>query len=207
MTYTYRDARDYAPEEMRPNGTEVLLVGITRHGEFDYYVLPRHLLYLDGQKALDNRAGDAFYDSMEGRYNILTVDESHEGEFLCAIEPHKRSLERLRREVYGCKNRYRRADYYPVVLIDFDKKELASYFGETYYHFEEYAPDGWVSERVFYGYCEEYFFMDDGPDGKPEKNIGIGGLERDYIPLDKRFWIDENGKSIFKMLCVKENGE
>lgn len=199
MSYDYKDARDYAPEEMKPNGTEVLLVGITRHGEFHYYVLPRHLLYLDGRKSVIHGNDSAFYDGIPGRYNIMVVNESYEDAFFKAIEPHKRSLGRLRDEVHMCETKYGRAGYFIEVLINFDCKHMTSYYGEPYY-FEEDVPDGWTSERVAYGCSEDYYFMDDGPDGNPERNIGIGGLEQDYIPLDKRFWIDKNGKSIFRLL-------
>lgn len=199
MNDGYRDARDYPPEELRPNGNEVLLVGITRRGEFHYYVLPRHLLYLDGRRAVINGHDSAFYAGIAGRYDIMIVNKAHEDAFFQAIEPHKRSPERLRDEVYTCKNKYWRAGYYTEVLIDFDRKHLVSYYGEPY-DFEKDVPEGWSSERPAYGCGDAYYFMDDDHTGKPEQNIGIGGLEQDYIPLDKRFWIDENGKSIFRLL-------
>lgn len=202
MSYDYIDPLDYAPEEMIPDGIIVLLVGIVRHGEFNYYVLPRHLVYLDAAKG----DGAALYDGIEGRYGIMTVDEAHEDKFFRAIEPHKRSLERLKEELYMCMNKYERAGYFIDVIIDFDRKHLSSYFGEPYF-FEDSVPDGWTSAREGLIVPGGYFFVDDGPDGLPPESMDTIGPGRYYIPLDKRFWIDENGKSLFELLYLKENGE
>lgn len=202
MSYNYKDALDYPPEEMVPNGTTAVLTGIIRNGEFNYYVLPRHLLYLDGRKSVIHGHDSAFYDGMPGRFNIMVVNDEYENAYFEGIEPYKRDGRRLLEEVLMCLKKNERCNFYTEVIIDFDRKHLASYFGEPFY-FEKDVPDGWTSERAGWG-CGEYFFMDDGPNGKPERNIGIGGLEKDYIPLDKRFWIDENGKSIFKFLYEED---
>lgn len=195
MSYDYQDPLDAAPEDMKPDGVITLLVGITRHGEFNYYILPRHLVFLDATKG----DGAALYDGIEGRYGIMSVDDDHEEEFFQAIEPHKRSRERLIEEVYACKNRHWRASYFTEVVIDFDRKHLISYFSELF-EFEDSVPDGWTSERGGIGVPGDYFSTDDAPDGLPPKEMDEIGPGRDYIPLDKRFWIDENGKSLFEVL-------
>ena len=200
MSWDYIDPVDFAPKDMMPDGVLVVLTGIIHHGEFNYYVLPRHLLFLDAAKG----DGAAMYDGLEGRFGIMTVDEAHEEEFFRAIEPHKRSLERLREELCACEDKYERASYATEVVIDFDCKHLTSYFCEPYY-FEESIPEGWTSERGGISVPGDYFFVDDGPDGLPPESLDVDGPGRYYIPLDKRFWIDENGKSIFKMLYEKEN--
>lgn len=175
--YWPKNPLDFPPEEMVPTGILVVLTGITRLGRFHYYVLPRHLLYLDAQKAEEAGEDAPFYAGMEGRYGIMTVDEAHEDEFFRAIEPHKRSCERLLEEVHMCLNRYERMDYYADVLIDFDRKHLVSHYQEPFF-FEKYVPDGWTSE--------------------------FREIVDDDFPEDKRFWIDENGKSIFELLYQED---
>lgn len=168
------------PKKMKPDAIDTVLTGIIRNGTFHYYVLPRQLLYLDGQKARSSGAGDAFSAGLEGRYGIMTVDEAHEDEFFRAIEPHERSCERLLEEVYSCPNKYDRSDYVTEIVIDFDRKHLVSYFREPYF-FERYVPDGWTAKRE-----------------------GIGGMADVYIPRDKRFWIDDNGEDIFMLLYEED---
>ena len=198
MSWDYIDPRDLPPEEMKPDGVVTLLVGITRHGEFNYYVLPRHLVYLDAEK---DESGNSLYAGEEGRFGIMTVDEAHEDAYFQAIEPYKRSLEQLKEELYACKNRHWRAAYWTEVLMDFDRHHFTSYFAESFYFpLERYVPDGWTSE--FGGLCVPggYFFVDDGPDGLPPESLDVDGPGRYYIPLDKRFWIDEKGRSLFELL-------
>ena len=149
--------------------------------------------------AKDDHGGAALYDGLEGRYGIMTVDKAHEDEYFRAIEPHKRSLERLKEELYACKRKFDWSSYTTQVLIDFDRKHLTSYFCEPFY-FENSVPDGWTSAREGIYVPGNYFLTDDGPDGLPPAHMDVDGPGRYYIPLDKRFWIDENGKSIFKKL-------
>lgn len=172
-----KDPLDFPPGEMVPDSVMVILTGIIRNGEFNYYVLPAQLLYLDGRKASEDCAGGAFYAGIEGRYGIMTVDEAHEDEFFRAIEPHERSCERLLEEVHMCLNRYERMDYYADVLIDFDRKHLVSHYQEPFF-FEKYVPDGWTSE--------------------------FREIVDDDFPEDKRFWIDDNGEDIFMLLYEED---
>lgn len=200
---SYIDPLNLPPEEMKPDGIIAILVGITRHGEFHYYVLPRHLVYLDAAK---EDSGAALYAGLEGRFGIMTVDEAHEDAYFRGIEPYKRSPERLREELCTCGKGIRwMGSYYVEVLMDFDRHHFTSYFGESFYFpLETGVPDGWSCDAEYLGVPGQYFFLDDGPDGLPPESLDVDGPGRYYIPLDKRFWIDEKGRSLFQMLYEKE---
>lgn len=195
----YLTADQAPPEKLTPNINEALLVGLTYRGEFHYYVAPRLIWYLDLSKRFPGIKADPNDSDFRIHLSILVPDDNHTAEYIRRLKPYRRSCSRLRKEMHECADKYDLYDYYPQVLIDFDKKHFVSYYPEPYF-LEDFVPDGWTSEYGGVGCDPQYFLMNDGPDGKPERNIGIGGFEQDYIPLDKRFWIDENGKSIFKKL-------
>lgn len=125
------------PEEMLPIQNDYVLVGLTWHGEFNYYVAPKYIWYLDMFKGPPE-------DGVEYHLGIYTVDEAHEEEYIRRLEPFKRSVERLRDELGMCITDGERRGYYPYVLIDFDRRHVRDYLGD--YWIKDRVPDGWTGE-------------------------------------------------------------
>lgn len=179
----YIDVTDIPPEELVPNSVDALLVGIIRHGEYNHYVLPKILLYLDYRayllEAFPGRVPEALkWTDIGDRFNIYTVDEEHEELYIRCIEPYKRSCERLREEIQMCVNRLELGDYTTEVIIDFDRKMLRSCELQAT-PFECFVPEGWLGE---------YKWFDD----------------QEEIPPEKRYWIDENGRNLFEEVLKEE---
>lgn len=164
--YAAYDPLDDDPDNVVPDSIEVALVGVTRKGEFQYYVLPELLCYLDYLKFL---VPDHTFTSVEGltgggvecRFNIYIVDEAHEEEYFKHLEPYKRSCERLQEELLMCICQDERFDYWPTILMDFDRHDFRSYFPEPK-SFECFVPDGWTTSYQ--------------------------SIDEEDIPPDKRFW-------------------
>lgn len=206
----YQCADAVPPELLTPDINEAHIVGLTYRGEFNYYVAPRLVWYLDLGKRFPSIKADPSDPDFKIHLSILVPDDTYADEYIRRLEPYKRSDARLRREMQECRNELDLYEFYPQILIDFDKKHLVSYYPEPYY-FEDFVPDGWTSEYGGIGCDPQYFLQDREKSISSEEQLGIGGLEQDYIPLDRHFWIDENGKSIFKRMfdefAEKENGE
>ena len=71
------------PSDLLPDSVQYLLVGIMRKNEFNYYVLPRILLYLDFRAYLLERypycaPEEITCEGADERFYIYTVDEDHE---------------------------------------------------------------------------------------------------------------------------------
>lgn len=166
------------PAEVTPNHTELILTGITWRGEFNFYILPRNALYIDFCAYLKERypmynPEDLVVEELEERFNIYTIDEEHEEYFMHCIQPYKREGTRLREEMQMCISCYEVYEYYPCVLINFDRKTYLCHNWEPYF-WEKYVPEGWVSE--FRTITDEDF------------------------PEDKRYWLEEDGSDLFKKL-------
>lgn len=164
------------PEALVPDAVEYLLAGVWWHGEFNYYVLPRILLFLDFLKYIRKRLQNFNPESMqypgiEERFGIFVVDEEYEAAYIRGLESYKRGCERLREEMRQCADPYERDCYYPCILIDFDRKSFVSNYWEPYC-FEEYVPENWTS--TFRRITEE------------------------EIPPDKHYWMNADGKSLFE---------
>ena len=174
----YRYYTDKNPQEVTPNSTEYIMTGILRNGEFNFYILPQTLVYLDYSKYLrecyPNDDPETFVDeNVEERFYIYTVDEEHEDYFMECIQPYRREGQRLREEMQMCIADYEVSYYFPCVLIDFDRKKFLCYYWEPYF-WEKYLPEGWISE--------------------------FRPITDEDVPADKRFWLDEEGRDMFSLL-------
>lgn len=177
--YTQRD-----PAEVTPNHVELIMTGIMWRGEFNYYILPRNALYMDYSAYLKEcylveNPEKIMVEELEERFYIYTVDEEHEEYFMQCIQPYKREGQRLRDEMQMCISGYEVYEYYPCVLIDFDRKRYLCYNWEPYF-WEKYVPEGWTSE--------------------------FRPITDEDIPADKRYWIEEDGSNLFEKL-YEELGE
>lgn len=174
--YVPYDALDDDPDNVVPDRINVAIVGVTRKGVFQYYVLPELMCYLDYFKfcnpfGLYSSPESLVLTDVSYRFNIYTVDREHEDEYLKHLEPYKRSCKRLHEELLMCLNQEERLDYYPTILMDFDKREFVSYFPEPK-SFELYVPDGWTA------------------DYRP--------IEVDDFPPDKLFWVMPDGSDLLR---------
>lgn len=176
----YVDVLDLPPERLTPDGVDAYLVGIIWQGEYNHYVLPRIMLYLDYRAYLLEVFPGCTPENLQctdigERFSIYTVDQEHEEQYLRCIEPYKRSCERLREEIQLCLDPVELGCYTTEIIIDFDKKTLRSCDLQDKLHLECFVPKGWQGEYKWFDDLEE-------------------------IPPEKRYWIDENGKNLFEEL-------
>ena len=183
----YIDILDMPPEQIIPDGVDAYLVGIIRHGEYNHYVLPRIMLYLDYRKYLLEAFPGCVPEQLRctdiaDRFNIYTVDQDHEEQYLQCLKPYKRSCERLREEIQLCLNPVELGRYTTEVIIDFDKKYLRSCDLQGKLFLECFLPDGWNGEYKWFNDLEE-------------------------IPPEKRYWIEDDGRNLFMELFKEEKDE
>ena len=142
--------------ELFPEYCNNIIVGVIYKKTFSWYVTKIGIWYLDydkyykmlkqqyidmerSQKRFEYEVGS--YENFCGsRWGIKIVDSDKDiNTFISKIEKYKASCTELKE--------YRDiaddiSDYYPVLLVDFDKKCLYNYIQEPYY-LQEYVPKGW----------------------------------------------------------------
>ena len=162
-------------ERVTPKYCENIIAAVIYKNHFEWYVTPRELWRLDYRKwhevwrqyyIKQNKAMEQFERDCgtiervsEGRWGIAVLDEKTAGKFFGHIYKCSYSADELRSLRFITPDEDKDS-FYPMIFVDFDKKEFISYCPEPL-NLEDYVPDGWV--------------------GKYE-------LFTDKIPTDKRFW-------------------
>lgn len=170
------DPYEEDPGSLEPDGVESLVGCVIRHDEYSYYVAPRWLWFLDYYKyclaAYPGYTRGTKDSDLESRFNIYTVDAEHEEAYFHGMDAYRRSFKRMQDDMKMCLDMFERYDYWPVFLIDFDKRVFLSRFREPYEP-ERWLPDGWI------GRWEDF--------------------PNELIPEEYRFWIDENGVNLWEV--------
>jgi hypothetical protein len=127
---------------------EELIVIVHFEKEWMYFVSDKDLWILD-QKAWAYSFHEAGYDvpldDYSDRFDIPLLDENVARIFLDKMQEFKVSLEMLKdviAEKYANKKMEEESQYFPALLVDFDRKELISYFPEPF-PFEKFIPPAW----------------------------------------------------------------
>ena len=155
---------------MKPVYAQDVVVAIKDKGILEWYVLNTDLCFMDYGKLVmaERKRGIYAEANAASRFDIMVVNESSKDEFLDKIKEFKVSTAELKEMLLQEKTFNDRLAYNPAIYIDFDSSRLISYYPEPE-SFENYVPDGWTGE---------YFCFDD------------------MIPKEKRYWEDEDGKSL-----------
>lgn len=142
--------------ELLPEYCENIIVGVMYKNKFSWYVTKIYLWYLDykirydgikqryidmgrSQKRFEYEVGS--YERFCGdRWGIAIVDSNEDiDKFIGKIEKYKVPCEELKEYRLIADDE---DDFYPVLLVDFDKKILYNYIQEPYF-LHEYVPKGW----------------------------------------------------------------
>lgn len=157
---------------MKPIYAENLIVGIIHDGKFGWYILEKDLCFMDSEKvvqAYQNIGYDVPQDD-DFRFGIKILDHHSVKNFLDGVKQYQISTAELQHLLKNEKEFNDRLAYNASLLIDFDRKMLFSYYPEPA-SFEAFVPDTWK------GYYKDF---------------------GEYIPVDQRYWIGENGENLIK---------
>lgn len=141
---------------------EIIIVGTIFNNNFDWYITNKLFWIMDLKKLPKNDYDNYFRDkkNKEIRKDIITLSHENIRLFLDKIKEYKvDNIDKLRLEIL---NRIRDQDketeledYYPSLMLDFDKKILYSQFPEPF-GFENYIPQNWEGKYMsFIDYIED----------------------------------------------------
>ena len=155
---------------VRPKYAEDIVVGIISDKSFGWFILEKELCFLDLNKLSEawRKRGYDEPDSDSERFGIRVVDEHTQYAFLQKIEDFKVTTTELRKMLMAETDSLERAAFRASLLIDFDQKRLLSIYYEPE-SFEAYVPEGWTGEY-------EDFYSE--------------------IPVQEKYWFDENGNDL-----------
>lgn len=155
---------------MRPVYAENLVVAIKHSGCIEWYILDKDYCFLDYNKLEEayRKKGYEVVSDDAFRFGIKVVSELTQNLFVDSIKKYKVEAEDLKNMLINESNYDEKLAYNPSLLIDFEKKVLLSYYAEPE-SFEDFVPNGWDGKY-------QDFTLD--------------------IPQNKRYWIDENGRSM-----------
>lgn len=140
---------------IQPEYCENIIVGVTYMRKFHWYVTNKTIWILDYQKKYDSlekyyaqighskkqfiyEVGD-FNSFCKDRWGISVLNNDSAKVFFSKIEQNEADTDELKK-AFDCADD--KSDYFPVLYIDFDKRELFSYFPEPE-NFQDFVPDGW----------------------------------------------------------------
>lgn len=140
-----------------------IIVGIKLENKMEWYVLDKYMCFMEGDDI-------AFIgETKEIRNQFPIISEKNIIPFLKQIEKYKMNIDIMRLSILDAIEKENDLeDYFPVVLMDFDKKIFFSQYPEPV-DYEYYLPEGWK---------EEY------------SNF------RKYIPENKQYW-KYKGRNLF----------
>lgn len=153
---------------------EMIIVSVCRQGGWSWFKSIREYWVLDWI-AWEHMFEQAGVDSAQGdysaRFGIPIVNVQTAEQFLAFMEPFRMPEERLRHEFWqahaSAQTWFDVSDHMPVLLVDFDSRELHSVYSEMM-RFERFVPDSWTGtfgefyERI--PEAERYWY-ENGEDG------------------------------------------
>jgi len=154
-----------------PKYAETIIVLVKYKKSYRWFVTDKEIWFLDLKKLISSYLEKGFEihnpDDFSDRFDIAVVNEDTVEEFLQKISDFEVSNEELRKILV--QRAYSHiSDMLPSLYVDFDNKELTSYYPEPA-SYELYVPNGWQ--------------------GKYEQFI-------EHIPDDYHYWV-VNGDNLF----------
>jgi len=131
---------------------ENIIVAVRLEGSWRWYVTEKEYWFMDlprFSQAFANKGYDMSSDAdYRYRFHIPVLNEETVHSFLQYIEEEQISVEELRRGLAIQANAHdgdleMLAGWVPALLVDFDNRQLSSYFPEPA-SFEQYVPEGWT---------------------------------------------------------------
>ncbi len=141
-----------------------IIVGIKLENNIEWYILDKYMCFMDGNDF--EFSGEV----KEKRKQLPDISEKNAIQFLKQIEKYQMNIDIVRLHILkALKKNEDLEDYFPVILIDFDKKIFFSQYPEPI-DYEYYLPENWKEEYTNF---------------------------RKYIPEQKQYW-KYKGKDLFK---------
>lgn len=131
---------------------EHIIVAVRLAGCWSWYVTEKEHWFMDlprFHQAFIDKGYDLSGDIDYGyRFDIPILNEHTASSFLACIKDEQVSVEALRAGLIKQLSKYGSdpealAGWAPALLVDFDNKQLSSYFPEPA-SFEQYVPEGWT---------------------------------------------------------------
>jgi hypothetical protein len=149
---------------------ERIIVGVVYNNKFNWYITNKLFWILDFKKITKDDYDVYFKDKEvnEVRKDIITLSNDNIELFLDRLEKYKVDINVLRLKILkkiesqGAERELE--EYYPALLIDFDKEILYSQYSEPF-GFENYIPDNWEGKYISFV---------------------------DYVESENRYWIYKN---------------
>ncbi len=148
---------------LKPIYDKNIIVGIKTKDKMDWYILDKQICFLEGNDIKFQE------DTKEIRKNFPILSENNIHLFLEKIDPYKMNKDKIRLAILETMEKKEDLeDYYPVILIDFEKRIFYSQYPEPV-DYENYLPQNWKEEYTDFS---------------------------KYIPEEKQYW-KYKGKNLF----------
>ena len=138
-----------------------IIVGVIFNNKFSWYITDKLLWIMDLKKMSQNDYKEYFSNKKikNIREDIITLSEKNIEIFLDKIIVYKVDITKLRlkilSKIMNTNRENELEDFYPVMLLDFDKKILYSQYPEPF-AFENYIPDNWEGKYTsFIDYIDD----------------------------------------------------
>lgn len=110
------------------------MVGIILKENFNWYVLPKNLCFLDFTKFDEDELQEILEDEAISkiRKNMLTIQNDNKIEFFNELQVYKIDTSKLKAiyKIESVNNKNNLINYMPVLLFDFNNNQLISYYPE-----------------------------------------------------------------------------
>ncbi|KAA9002080.1 hypothetical protein F4V43_13545 [Paenibacillus spiritus] len=132
----------------KPKYAETVIVLVKNKNHFRWFVADKEIWFLDLKKLNSSYLEKGYNipdpDDFSDRFNIAVVSEETAEDFLLQLSDFEARTEELR-EMLEQRTYSHISDMLPSLYVDFDNKELTSYYPEPA-SYEFYVPDGWLGK-------------------------------------------------------------
>ena len=141
-----------------------IIVGIKLNNKLEWYILDKYMCFMEGSDI------EFSGETKEIRFQFRIISEKNITQFLTQIQKYKMNIDNIRLSILeAIEKNEDLEDYFPVILMDFDKKVFFSQYPEPV-DYDYYLPENWKEEYISF---------------------------KKYIPEEKQYW-NYKGKNLLK---------
>lgn len=141
-----------------------IIVGIKLNNKLEWYILDKYMCFMEGSDI------EFSGETKEIRDQFRIISEKNITQFLTQIQKYKMNIDNIRLSILeAIEKNEDLEDYFPVILMDFDKKVFFSQYPEPV-DYDYYLPENWKEEYISF---------------------------KKYIPEEKQYW-NYKGKNLLK---------
>ena len=132
-----------------------IIVGIKLNNKLEWYILDKYMCFMEGSDI------EFSGETKEMRDQFRIISEKNITQFLTQIQKYKMNIDNIRLSILeAIEKNEDLEDYFPVILMDFDKKVFFSQYPEPV-DYDYYLPENWKEEYISF---------------------------KKYIPEEKQYW-------------------